>query len=53
MLFRSDRTLDRYVCVFCDLEVSNVAITCNECQEYKGIIPMEEWEAINGEAWED
>lgn len=47
-----DRTLDRYVCLFCDIEVSNIAITCKSCQEYKGIIPMSEWEEINGEEWE-
>lgn len=48
-----DRTLDRYVCVFCDTEVSNIAITCPECQEYKGIITMAEWEESTGEVWED
>lgn len=48
-----DRTLDRYVCVFCDIEVSNVAITCPSCEEYKGIIPMSEWEESNGEEWSE
>ena len=48
-----DRTLDRYVCLFCDIEVSMDSITCKSCQDYKGIVTMLNWEEINGEEWED
>lgn len=39
------------VCVFCD--ESTTLPYCGRCQEYKGLMTIEEWEAYTGETWEE
>ena len=29
-----------YVCVFCETLYSSEAVICNECQDYKGMMPL-------------
>lgn len=41
---------DLHICVFCDEPV--VGYVCPLCEEYKGIMTREEWEAYTGEVWE-
>lgn len=43
--------MDTMVCVFCDNEVHGDY--CHNCQEYKGLMTVAEWEAYTGEVWED
>lgn len=38
------------VCVFCD-DVTTLPY-CGGCQEYKGLMTIEEWEDYTGETWE-
>ena len=42
--------MDTMVCVFCDNEVHDTY--CHNCQEYKGLMTIAEWEAYTGEVWE-
>ena len=37
------------VCVYCDQETS--LPYCALCQEYKGLMTIEEWESYTGEVW--
>lgn len=30
-----------YVCVFCETLYSSEVVICNECQDYKGMMPLE------------
>lgn len=39
------------VCVFCDQ--STMLPYCATCQEYKGLMPISDWEAYTGESWQD
>ena len=39
------------VCVYCDTETT--LPYCAGCQEYKGLMTIEDWEAYTGEKWED
>lgn len=41
---------DYMVCVFCD--ESTTLPYCANCQEYKGLMTIEDWEAYTGEVWE-
>lgn len=42
---------DTKVCVFCDTLTDT--FYCPDCQEYKGLMTIAEWEAYTGEVWED
>ena len=45
-------TLDKnlvLVCLYCSQTLSNVM--CFDCQEYKGVMTMAEWETYTGETW--
>lgn len=42
---------DIKVCVFCDAYAGD--FFCNQCNEYKGLMTIKEWEAYTGETWED
>ena len=46
--FDRDDTL--YVCPVCDVAMGKMV--CPDCGDYKGI-PVAEWEALNGEKWEN
>lgn len=39
------------ICVFCDNAVEG--IVCPTCHEYKGLMPIEEWEDYTGQEWYD
>ena len=39
------------VCVFCDTPTT--LPVCVGCEEYKGLMTIEEWEDYTGETWED
>lgn len=39
------------ICVFCD--ESTTLPYCAGCQEYKGLMTIQEWESYTGETWED
>jgi hypothetical protein len=41
---------DLKVCVFCDN--ATVLPVCVGCEDYKGLMTVEEWEAYTGETWE-
>ena len=41
---------DTIVCVYCDTDTT--LPDCAGCQEYKGLMPVREWEAYTGEVWE-
>ena len=41
-----------HICSFCDIEVDVDLMVCPECDEYKGIVTLEEWESATGEVWE-
>jgi hypothetical protein len=41
---------DYMICVFCDN--STQMPYCSQCQEYKGLMTVDEWEAYTGETWE-
>lgn len=41
---------DLKVCVFCD--TATVLPVCVGCEEYKGLMTVEEWEDYTGEVWE-
>jgi hypothetical protein len=40
-----------FVCVYCEEYV--LADACYRCNEYKGVMTIEEWEAYTGYMWED
>lgn len=42
---------ERMVCVFCDQDTT--LPYCALCQEYKGLMTIEEWENYTGEKWEE
>ena len=42
---------DIQVCVFCDN--STALPYCPLCEEYKGMMTIEDWEDYTGEVWED
>lgn len=42
---------DTMVCVFCDN--ATALPYCGACNEYKGLMTIEEWESYTGETWED
>ena len=41
---------DVQVCVFCDN--ATTLPYCALCQEYKGLMTIDQWEAYTGEVWE-
>lgn len=41
---------DYMICVFCDN--STTLPYCAGCEEYKGLMTVDEWEAYTGETWE-
>lgn len=41
---------DVQVCVFCDS--ATTLPYCAPCQEYKGLMTIDQWEAYTGEVWE-
>jgi hypothetical protein len=43
--------IDRMVCVFCDVEVTEPY--CSQCMNYKGLMTIVEWEDYTGEVWVD
>jgi len=48
-----DSVLDKnlvLVCLYCAEVLSNVM--CFDCQDYKGVMTMKEWEDYTGEVWE-
>ena len=55
MLVSRMETLDESsvrICSFCDIEVDADSYVCPECDEYKGLVTIEEWESVSGEIWE-
>ena len=42
---------DHKVCVFCD-QATDLPY-CPDCEEYKGLMTIAEWEDHTGETWED
>lgn len=38
------------VCVFCDCETTDPY--CPECEEYKGLMTVEDWQDYTGEVWQ-
>lgn len=52
MLVSRMETLEEslHICSFCDIEVDG--FVCPECDEYKGIVTVAEWESMTGEVWE-
>lgn len=42
---------DTMVCVFCD-NLTDMPY-CPTCQEYKGLMTIEDWESYTGETWEE
>lgn len=41
---------DVQVCVYCDS--ATTLPYCAPCQEYKGLMTIEQWQAYTGEVWE-
>lgn len=42
---------DYKICVFCDTPTS--LYYCPPCNDYKGLMTVDEWEAYTGETWEE
>lgn len=42
---------DLMVCVFCD-NATDLPY-CANCEEYKGLMTIEDWESYTGETWEE
>lgn len=42
---------DFRVCVFCDN--GTTLPYCADCNEYKGLMTVEEWESYTGETWDE
>jgi hypothetical protein len=43
--------IDMKICVFCDT-LTNL-FYCSQCEEYKGLMTIPEWEQYTGEVWEE
>jgi hypothetical protein len=42
---------ERMICCYCDQEVFD--LVCFDCNEYKGVMAIADWEIYYNETWED